>query len=127
MVPPDNDDFADATQITSNPPHIEGRIGHPTSEAVEPDPRVQRSVWYRFTAPRSERLYVQSEPTIDVFTGDGLNALTPVPLTSMNMPPVHYLDVTAGQCYVIRVAGGEGVSFGRFVVNFTTSVFGRRR
>lgn len=80
VLPPANDDFADATPIATVPATGETRLGAATGEPGEPDPTCAGrtgptpSAWFAFTAPRTESITFDRtsddyDTTIAVYTG----------------------------------------------------------
>src|SRR5215210_3818342 len=60
---PANDDFADATTVTSLPARFEGSTEEATFEPGEPGhgaPEGVRSVWFKWTAPADGRVAVET-------------------------------------------------------------------
>ncbi len=88
--PPPNDNFADAQPINSAPASVAGRNAGATREPGEPDHlppfggiRGERSVWYRWTAPASGRVFVDTCTTnidtiLAVYTGGTLGSLSQI-------------------------------------------------
>jgi len=116
LVLPPGDNFAAAVALTL------GEAGTTTvafnqaatAEAGEPGAG-QRSLWYRFTAPRSERLRVrtldsQFDSHIEIYTGASLGSLSPVAVnddiefTGGDLESEVIFDATAGTIYSVRLA-----------------------
>ncbi len=81
---PPNDDFASAQEIKAGATSASGTTGGATREAGEPDPYPDRpddhSVWYRWTAPASGSVTVDTclsdiDSVLAVYTGASLNAV----------------------------------------------------
>jgi lysophospholipase L1-like esterase len=130
-APPDNDAFAAAAVIdeVDGLRYEYGTNARATRETGEPDHAAgggTHSVWYRWTASRSGMVtidtcgYASFDTTLAVYTGTGLEALTPVAanddapgcLTSTNRSSVSFAAV-AGTQYRIAV-DGHGAGSGDF-------------
>ena len=117
LAPPPGDNFASAVPLTL------GQGGTvtvafnqaATAEAGEPGSG-QRSVWYRFTAPRTERLRIrtidsQFDSHVEVYTGAALGALAAVAVnddveyTGGDLESELVFDATGGTVYHVRLAG----------------------
>jgi hypothetical protein len=126
LVPPANDNFADAVTIGPGIPLTEpGTNVDATSEPGEPSPLGMfgpdaRSVWYRWTPGANVTVVMdicgsplteEGSGVINVYTGAAVNALSPV-ASSNNFGPECRLrfDAAAGTTYMIAVdgAGNEG-------------------
>jgi hypothetical protein len=115
-APPVNDDFAAALQLGGDPVGAAGITWSATKEPNEPshagDPGGS-SVWYEWTAPRSERVYLQMctggwNGLLAVYRGGSLAGLTLVASTdSLPGEPCRELRfrMTAGVAYRIAVDG----------------------
>ncbi|MFE2752560.1 PKD domain-containing protein [Actinosynnema sp. NPDC059335] len=110
VAPPANDDFADATPISTVPATAETRLGAATVEPGEPRPGCETNpattAWFRFTAPRTESITIDRTSYDDgtafaVYTGDSLGALTEVLCERYDR---RALAVTAGSTYHIQVS-----------------------
>lgn len=121
---PPNDDFANPKPMgpsvttwtdevfTSYATWSDGFTWNATKEPGEPnhagDPG-GASVWYRWTAPRSDPTEVNAcelpDVLLGVYTGDAVNALTEVPLESRPMSCHVNFDATSGTVYRIAVDG----------------------
>ncbi|RYD27642.1 MAG: hypothetical protein EOP86_24240, partial [Verrucomicrobiaceae bacterium] len=88
-APPANDSFANAVTLVTGTP-VEGTTWEATMEAGEPIPpgydaeTWARTVWWTWTAPATGRFDISSRTdstpaAVAVWTGTGINALTPVP------------------------------------------------
>jgi hypothetical protein len=108
--PPANDDFADATPISTVPATAETRLGAATAEPGEPDPSCTTrtgspSAWFAFTAPRTESISLKEaggdyDAILAVYTGDSLGGLTEVRCVPYGL---RVLTVTAGRTYHVQV------------------------
>ncbi len=127
-APPANDNFANAEVIAGNSGAVAGTNLEATSEAGEPNivsGGAINSVWYKFTAPMSGSLNIDtngpgtitSDTSIAVFTGPSLGSLTKITENS-GFVPFGYsrmtFGVTSGTTYYIKVDG-----FGSFTGTFT--------
>jgi hypothetical protein len=120
---PPNDDFVHAMLFG---PSVTAEVGeelsyatwgdgfnwNATKESGEPDHAGDpggASVWYRWTAPRSGHAEVgacvSSNILLGLYTGNAVNALTPVPLESRPAPCFVNFAATAGTTYQIAVDG----------------------
>jgi hypothetical protein len=84
-TPPANDNFANAQPLSGSTARASGTNEDATSEPGEPDHAdgEGHSVWYRWTAPASGRVIVDTcdsdfDTTMAVYTGGAVNALTRV-------------------------------------------------
>jgi hypothetical protein len=109
-APPSNDNFADAQVVgPAVPIAIAGTTVDATAEAGEPPAfstnPPQNTVWFSWTAPSSMTAVIDvcdndtgfTSPAIGVFTGNALNALTPV-------------ASTAGDC-LLRFSAASGQNY----------------
>ncbi|HEX7744905.1 MAG TPA: hypothetical protein VF462_06555, partial [Micromonosporaceae bacterium] len=116
--PPANDAFAAATAVSGATGSVTGTSEWATRETGEPTGRGApvASVWYRWTAPSSGTVsfWVTDNrmfPTVDVYTGSRVDALTEAPLMvdpgdEWAYPGVRTtVHVTAGASYAIQVQG----------------------
>ena len=110
---PDNDDIADATPITSASGSLSATSVDATDEAGEPDVIGSNSVWWRWTPPSSGTAVVDTidsgyDTTLAAFDSD-------LELRDSN-DDTHGLQsevsfsVTAGNDYLVRVAGYGGAT-----------------
>jgi len=86
VLPPDNDDFANATVVPPLPYYSEQDTTAATVQAGEPSPScagnsVTNSVWYAYTATSNDSLMVgysnyNFSPVVAVYTGSSLEQLT---------------------------------------------------
>ena len=107
---PANDDFANATVISSLPYSDTVDVTDATSEAGEPactTPEDSRSIWYDITPPADEVLQLQatgqSSTTLAVYTGSVVNSLSSVTGCSYFGQSV-ILNANGGTTYHIRIA-----------------------
>lgn len=117
LVTPPGDNFSSPVALTLG----EGGITTiafnqaATLEAGEPGAG-QRSIWYRFTAPRSERLRIrtvdsQFDSHVEIYTGASLGSLSAVAnnddveFTGGDLESEVLFDATAGQVYYVRLVG----------------------
>lgn len=138
--PPSNDNFAAAADLTAAGQiyefepgedrfyytRLDGYNWNASKEPGEPDHEGNpggASVWYEWTAPATGLVHLSAccfaNPLLGVYTGNSVDALTPVPL-STEFWPEKQAQVVAGQTYMIAIDGvyddGSGeaaqVSFG---------------
>lgn len=122
--PPPNDDFADAADLTAAGKTYELESPEPFyfarlesynwgagKEEGEPDHQGDpggASTWYEWTAPATGTARMSmccfGSPLLGIYTGNAVDALTPVP-TDSEFPPEVRAEVTAGQTYRIAVDG----------------------
>jgi hypothetical protein len=122
--PPANDAFADAFTLGSNlnTGSQTERNTNASREAGEPA-AATHSVWYRWTAPRSGETTLDTcslstfDPTLAVFTGTSLAALTPVASGDGCGTAKVTFTAVAGTEYRIAVDGKAGQT-GRFGLHF---------
>jgi hypothetical protein len=105
---PPNDDFANAVVLAGEPAAAAGTNQNATKETGEPGYRGGISVWYQWTAPRDGRTVLTLAnagfyPTLDVYTGDSLPTLTPIPPTDYSSGSRLAFRATSGVTYRIRV------------------------
>lgn len=119
-VPPGNDSFAAALELTGRDTSASGTNKDATKEAGEPAHAAEpggASVWYRWTAPASGKATVSTcasdfDTLLAVYTGAAVNALTEVGSnddacgfqSSVSFPAAE------GTTYRIAVDGDEGVT-----------------
>ncbi|HEU0010742.1 MAG TPA: hypothetical protein VFT34_13070 [Verrucomicrobiae bacterium] len=136
-APPPNDNFANATMITGTKGQVAGNNLSATRQAGEPNHSISaggRSVWFNWTAPASGQatfdtfgLYFDS--VLAIYTGDSINALTPVVANDDIVPGVIQLSrasfpAMAGTTYRIAVDGysnevaGATADFNPFTLNW---------
>jgi hypothetical protein len=109
---PDNDMFADAIELSGHSDSARGSNLAATQEPGEPDPHYTRaSIWYRWTAPTSGRttLHVTgpgtaTNRTLDAYTGERLDALSPV-ATSSTRSGGRSFQAVAGTTYQFALDG----------------------
>jgi hypothetical protein len=113
-APPANNDFA-AAQPLKEGSAVSAANWEATKEVGEPDHRGSKagaSVWYSWTAPRTEGAFAQvyggpleGERVVAVYTGDAVDALTPVaPIASDGVDDMEFRAI-AGVTYRIAVDG----------------------
>lgn len=116
LIPPSNDDFADALDIGSgSTASASGSNRDATVEPREPDHdgrAVVASVWYRWTAPASRRIRIDTcgsdfDTVIAVYAGPGFDALRSVASNDDKCVAQSVLrfDSVAGTTYRIAVGG----------------------
>lgn len=128
MAPPANDMFVNAEVISGVSGAINGTNLEATSETGEPNivsGGTINSVWYKFTAPMTGSLNIDtngpgtitSDTAIAVFTGAAVDSLMKI-TENAGYVPFGYsrmtLGVTSGTTYYIKVEG-----FGNFTGTFT--------
>lgn len=116
--PPANDDFRDARSIEGNNGLLRTHSYGATREPWEPSQTdwlgAKRSIWFRWTAPRSgtwtfATLGSNFDTTIGVFVGDRLRRLRRVTVNDdayTGRTSRAYIGTTQGLTYRIRVDGG---------------------
>jgi PKD domain len=109
-APSSNDDFANATVISSLPFSDTVDVTDATSQAGEPNctsPPDSRSAWYDFTPASDQTVRLtatgQSSTTLAVYTGSDVSSLSNVTGCSYFGQPV-FLNANAGMTYHIRMA-----------------------
>ncbi|HEX8646304.1 MAG TPA: hypothetical protein VF715_05345 [Thermoleophilaceae bacterium] len=115
--PPGNDAFADATTLpsaatASSPGYNDGATAEPGEPAPIPywGKAAENTVWYSWTAPADGSLTIRADakfsPIVSAFTGDRVDALTPVaqqPQDSSAPPGQIRIRVREGLTYRIAV------------------------
>lgn len=115
--PPANDDFADATPVPASGTALTLEAGNwgATKETGEPVHRGKSggsSIWFRWTAPRTNGVFIQAcngpiptQTVVAAYTGPSVNALTPV--ASLDTEPDCYYSfmASAGVTYWIAIDG----------------------
>lgn len=129
---PANDDFANRQILTGvTPPTsdvtqgVQGTTKFASLEAGEPvhaQTPGGASVWYEWTSPESGGVFFNVfgrnfNPTVGIYTGTNLNALTEIASTSTNQPGFSAtakvaFQATTGTTYLIAVDGRSNVNFG---------------
>lgn len=116
LVSPPGDDFASAVALTLGEGGVTTVAYNQTATLESGEPGSgQRSLWYRFTAPRSERLRArtldsQFDSQIEVYTGANLGSLAvvgvndDVEFSGGDLQSEVLFDATAGQTYSVRLA-----------------------
>jgi hypothetical protein len=114
---PANDAFANATVLTGIPVSISDMNAGATKETNEDDHAGNvggASLWYRWTAPISAQVVVQTcassfDTLLGVYTGAAVGALTPVASDddSCGQGSVLAFAATSGVTYMIAVDGAE--------------------
>jgi hypothetical protein len=131
VYPPDNDDFADAAELTGDSGSVGGSNTAATVETDEPLPQAynEASVWYVWTAPSNglmELTMTDPDPTsldtcLAVYTGTALGALTRVvsaggggtgSLSAASFPAL------AGTTYRIQIVGCYSYQEGSFTLDW---------
>lgn len=130
-APPANDNFANAQGLSGTSGAVSGTNVEATSETGEPNivsGGTINSVWYKFTAPSTGSLNVDtngagtiaSDTSIAVFTGAAIDSLTKITENSGYVPFGYSrmtFGVTAGTVYYIKVEG-FGSATGTFTLNY---------
>jgi Metallo-peptidase family M12/FG-GAP-like repeat/FG-GAP repeat len=127
LTAPFNDNFSDARVISGPTGTIGGSTVLATKEPGEPNhvgSNGGTSIWYRWTAPASERFYFQtfgsSFPTvIAIYTGASVDMLTSVVSSSSSVPEYVEFTATPGTTYQIAIDGVTGDT-GSTVLNWNT-------
>jgi len=121
ILPPGNDDFANAETIAGGSGTVSGSNVLATKEAGEPDHAGNRggaSIWYRWTAPASGRIYFHTcagtefESLLAIYTGGAWGELTQVAAGASWCSVATFL-AEAGTVYWIAVDGlygGQGTT-----------------
>jgi hypothetical protein len=118
-LPPPNDDFAAATELTGDSGSVDGDNYDGTLEPGEPEhgPDGSASVWYRWTAPSNGPATFQLcdsdfDTLLAVYTGASVDGLTRVAQDDNDCPGEYASRVSfvasAGQVYRIAVDGAYG-------------------
>ena len=143
--PPPNDNFAAAQVISGCSGAVNGTNAGATTEPGEPDHGSQggtRSVWYRWQAPASGNVHIDTggssasggdllDTVLAVYTGTTVNSLGPPVAQNDDVQggvivtsSVNFL-ATAGTVYRIAVGGfnnGSGGDFGSITLNWNSIV-----
>jgi subtilisin family serine protease len=135
-APPPNDDFANAQLINDVPASVAGKTVGATREAGEPDHlppaggiRGERSVWYRWTAPTSGRVFVDTcttniDTVLAAYTGGSLGSLSRVASNKDGDGCAEgsrlSFNVASGTTYNIAVAGRSSGVEGSFTLKLNT-------
>jgi hypothetical protein len=126
---PSNDDFANATPISSVPFSDTQSAAAATKEPGEPNPSCapsppNNSWWYAFTPSTTQSYRVNlgsgTWNTEAVFTGTSLSDLTQVDCRSYGGASMAFRGV-AGQTYYIQVSDVYGGSFGPITLNLSVA------
>ena len=131
-LPPANDDFAAATELTGDSGSVDGNTYYGTLEPGEPEhgPDGSASVWYRWTAPTTgpatfELRDSDFDTLLAVYTGASVDGLTRVAQDDNDCPGEYASRVSfvasAGQEYRIAVDGAYGER-GELVLRWNRSV-----
>ena len=131
-LPPANDDFAAATELTGDSGSVDGNTYYGTLEPGEPEhgPDGSASVWYRWTAPTTgpatfELCDSDFDTLLAVYTGASVDGLTRVAQDDNDCPGEYASRVSfvasAGQEYRIAVDGAYGER-GDLVLRWNRSV-----
>jgi hypothetical protein len=119
-APPANDMFAAAEILTGETASTTGDNIGATGEGGEPNPggTAGASVWYAWTAPKTGLAVLQLptddfDPGLTVYTGDAVDALTPVSGGSDGYG-LYTFRADEGTTYRIAVHGGDLPSRGEF-------------
>ena len=124
---PPNDHFSNATRISGPSGRATGSNVNATVESGEPD-RGRKSVWWRWQAPISGRLTVDTtgsnfDTILGVYTGSRVSSLRELAHNDDHNGALQSrvsLDVTAGTVYGLRGAGFDDGSEGSIVLNWNT-------
>ena len=110
-IPSSNDLFAGSTVVSGPEFELAGQVGIASLEPGEPahDRRLNRSLWWSWTAPANGLLVLSSDRAGDVttlvYTGTTLTQLTQV--ARMDYEPNIELPVVAGRTYHLVAAAGQ--------------------
>jgi hypothetical protein len=118
---PENDDFADAEELSPTPLFANGFTKHATKEAGEPDHAGEpggHSVWYSWTPSAGGNVAVTActdtfDPVLAIYTGIAVGNLTPVATTDTDSDDCDQgssleFAATAGTPYRFAVDGAGG-------------------
>ncbi|MBV9470569.1 MAG: hypothetical protein JOZ57_15120, partial [Abitibacteriaceae bacterium] len=126
LPPPANDNFANATVISTTSGSLNGTTVAATKESGEPNHAGNpggRSVWYKWVASSTgvaKFAVDKADLLLAVYTGSSVNSLTPV-ASSASGGPVKFNSV-AGTTYYIAVDGadnGSGAAEEAFTLTFS--------
>ncbi len=118
-TPPANDNYSAATVVSGGSGTVTQSTKYATEEAGEPEPAGvgAASVWFKWTAPASGNLTVNTlgsdfDTTLGLYTGSAVNALTEL-ASNDDFPGAGVTSrvtahVTAGTVYSIDGAGWDG-------------------
>jgi 5-hydroxyisourate hydrolase-like protein (transthyretin family) len=125
VVPPDNDDFGNATGISGASGTLEGSNQGATVEPREVRFSHGSSVWYRWVAPTTGLLVVDTlgsdfDTVLVVGQGESASAFTELAFNddAAGLTSKVQLSVTQGQTYRIAVKGYYG-NWGQFFLNWS--------
>ena len=138
VVPPPNDDFGSAKQVTGLPFSDAQDIRYATLEAGEPTPNCTggfagKTVWYAYTPPVNGSLYAYVDvfnwPVLAVYTGSALDHLTQI---SCQIYSNRYVfSAQAGTTYFFQVGAmydydryGQEIAFHLDVAGLPVAQFG---
>ncbi|MBV9956787.1 MAG: VCBS repeat-containing protein [Acidobacteria bacterium] len=131
-APPANDNFANAQALSGASGSVSGTNVEATSEPNEPNivsGGTMNSVWYKFTAPSTGSLNIDtngagtisSDAPIAVFTGAAVDSLSKLTENGSYVPFGYSrmtFGVTSGTTYYIKVEGFGSLT-GTFTLNYT--------
>ncbi len=135
LIPPNNDNFADALTFIGNPLIATRNTLGATLENGEPvptcDPTAGKSIWYYWTAPTADNRYFVDIDTVgsnydtilDVFSGNSMSELTSLGC-DYGTSEADWTDsavsfeALAGETYYMRISGWENTG-GEAVLNWS--------
>lgn len=122
---PVNDDFEDATPVTSLPFSETITNEFATDQPGEPKAcfEIGKTLWYRLTLSEDRIVRIWSDASLvtAVYVGDSLGALGTV-----DCSPTTYLAARAGETYYIQFGGFHGESdIGTLTIEATSGIAGR--
>jgi PKD repeat protein len=121
-LPPGNDNFANATQVSALPYADTQDLSMATLEPGEPVPSCftpTQTDWYSFTAPATQSITAYAgEPGagVAVYTGDSLAALSQAGCSPDPYQPLTF-RVQSGVTYYLQVGGWSGEGLGLVLLN----------
>ncbi|MDP8956994.1 MAG: CSLREA domain-containing protein [Actinomycetota bacterium] len=129
LVPPANDDFANADPVIGDEGTLSGSNVAATSEPGEPEVGGGHSIWYRWTAPQEKAAVFDTAGSdfgtvLSVYTGNDVGSLTRVARAYPSAIPGRVVSVNfrakAQTVYHIAVDGFGGEATGAVVLNWKT-------
>jgi M6 family metalloprotease-like protein len=119
ILPPANDDFANARVVSGASGTIQQSTKKATEEVGEPSPnQVGATVWYRWTAPSNGTVTLTTadsgfDTVLSLFTGSSVNSLTLLESNDDEVPGTIHTSkvtraVTGGATYRVSAGGWDG-------------------